>query len=40
MRDEIKRLHATELAVTGKPTAKRPDLPRVPRASSSRDGKK
>ena len=40
MRDEIKRLRATELAVTDDPTAKRPDLP-APRggAASPRAGR-
>ena len=36
LRDEIKRLRATELAVVDDPTAKRPALPAPPRARASR----
>jgi excinuclease ABC subunit B len=39
MRDELKRLRATELAVVDDPTAKRPALPAAPRRSAIEGGR-
>jgi excinuclease ABC subunit B len=39
LRDEIKRLHATELAVVDDPTAKRPGAPKARRAPSPRSSR-